>query len=49
MEPSETPPGHEGRESGRPKGPAYRRGGPVLAIHETVLAVEIVILRKLWR
>ena len=44
MEPSETPP-----QLAPPKGPAYRRGGPVLAVHETVLAVEIVILRKLWK
>lgn len=38
-----------GCEGGRPKSPAYRRGGPVLAIHKAILAVEIIILRKLWK
>lgn len=38
---------HGGCEGGRPKSPAYRRGGPVLAVHKAVLAVEIIILRKL--
>lgn len=41
------PNSHAGCELGRPNRPAYRRGGPVLAIHETVLAVEIIVLRKL--
>lgn len=27
--------------------PTYRCGGPVLAVHKTVLAVEVVVLRKL--
>lgn len=31
------------------EGPAYRCGGPVLAIHKAVLAVEIIVLRELWK
>lgn len=31
------------------KGPAYRCGGPVLAVHKAVLAVEIIVLRELWK
>lgn len=29
-------------------GPAYRGGGPVVAVHKAVLAVEVIVLGKLW-
>lgn len=30
-------------------GATYRGGGPVVAVHEAVLAVEIIVLGKLWK